>query len=67
MKVIYFNLPNKPSNCGQSQKVNDVAVWVSEHSDLLPNATITSDRLTFDVTDGTGYAIIFDCPNDFEN
>jgi len=67
MKVIYFSAQFKRENVGQSQKVEDVAVWVSEHSDLLPNATITSDRLTFDVTDGTGYAIIFDCPNDFEN
>jgi hypothetical protein len=46
MKVIYFSAQFKVENVGQSQKVNDVAVWVSEHSDLLPNATITSNRLT---------------------
>ena len=71
MKVIYFNKPACPSNMGQSQKTDNVEQFVEERKDLFPNAKITSDRLTFDVKEGEkqreGYAIIFDCPTDFQN
>lgn len=72
-KHIYFNLPDKPSNMGQSQMVEPDGLidFISERKDLLPNAKIESDRITFDVVDGDttrrGYALIIDVPNDFQN
>lgn len=72
-KHIFFNLPDKPENVGQSQMVgfNGLNSFISERKDLLPNAKIEGNKLTFDVADGEstrrGYAIITDVDDDFQN
>lgn len=70
-KHIYFNLSDKPANMGQSQLTDDLPAFLKERKDLLPNAKVEGNKLTFDVTeDGEtrrGFAMIQDVGDDFQN
>jgi hypothetical protein len=50
-KHIFFNLKDTPSNMGQSQLTDNIDTFISERSNLLPNAKVEDNRLTFDVTE----------------
>lgn len=67
-KLIYFNRLDAIDNVGVSQLTDDLQTFLSDRSDLIINPTILSDRFTFDKEDGgTGFALIFSVPNDFNN
>jgi hypothetical protein len=71
--LIYFNRPDCPENMGISQLTDDLNQFLSERSDILINPVINGNILTFDksiVTEGTpetGFAMLNECPNNFEN
>jgi len=69
-KHIYFNLADKPANMGQSQMVesNGLNSFLEERKELLPNAKVVGNKLTFTKPDGEeGFAIITDVPDEFQN
>ena len=81
--LIYFNRPDCPENMGISQLTNDLNQFLAERSDILINPVINGNILTFDksiIKDGvivpllradntveTGFAMLNDCPDNFEN
>jgi hypothetical protein len=69
-KHIYFNLPDKPENMGQSQLLDpsDLQSFISERSEILKDAKIEGNKLLFTKSDGTqGYATITEVQDDFQN
>lgn len=70
-KHIYFNLSDKPENMGQSQLTDDLTAFIKERKDVLANAKVEGNKLTFDVTEGEetrkGFAMIQDVDDDFQN
>lgn len=69
-KHIYFNLADKPANMGQSQMVEEsqLTSFLEERKELLPDAKIVGNRLTFTKPDGEeGFAMVTDVPDDFQN
>ena len=75
-KHIFFNLPDKPENMGQSQLADDALKFAKERKEFLPNPKIEGNRLTFDVkvekegeepTTRRGFAIVTDVEDDFQN
>lgn len=73
MKLIYFNLIDKPENIGQSQLIESIEQFIQERKDILKDAYIDGNKLIFlkgvDLDNNAiyGYALIFDVPNDFNN
>lgn len=71
--LIYFNLPDKPDNIGQSQLVDDVQAFIRERQVSMPDALIEGNKLTFtkaiseDNEVVRGYAMLFEVPDDFNN
>lgn len=72
-KLIYFNRPDCPQNMGVSQLTDNLNVFLEERKDIIIDAIILSDRITFTKSvdeNGaikTGYALIFSVPDDFQN
>ncbi|RTK92582.1 MAG: hypothetical protein EKK61_04050 [Rickettsiales bacterium] len=69
-KHIYFNLADKPANMGQSQMVeaHELDSFLKERKELIPNAKIVGNKLTFTKENGKeGFAIITDVPDEFQN
>lgn len=81
--LIYFNRPDCPENMGISQLTDNLQQFLLDRSDILVNPVINGNILTFDKTiivDGvvtpllksdnsveTGFAILNDTPDNFEN
>lgn len=67
-KLIYFNAPDKPESMGICQLTDDLTLFLEERSEILINATVDGDILSFTKPDGTsGYAVLATTPADFQN
>lgn len=77
--LIYFNRPTCPDNMGVSQLTEDVETFLSERKEIIINPVITDGILTFETNKPvdntsdskmevvTGYALMIETPNDFNN
>lgn len=63
MKYLITFDENCPSNMGKSQLTDDIQTFLDERKDLLPSATFTPTKLTYD----GGTAVIKSVPDDFDN
>ncbi len=72
---LVFNYPDKPDNMGQMHIVEDMAAWLLERSEILPDAEVSTDETKLFFTkeingDGKkvkGYAILTKVDDDFKN
>lgn len=66
--LIYFNAPDKPESMGICQLTDDLTLFLEERSEILINATVDGDTLSFTKPDETsGYAVLATTPADFQN
>ena len=75
--LIYFNRPDCPENMGISQLTDNLQLFLDERSDIIINPIINGNILTFDKetiieeeeikTIKTGFAILIETPDNFEN
>jgi hypothetical protein len=73
--LIYFNRPDCPENMGISQLTDNLQQFLLDRSDILVNPIINGNILTFDKTIivdevktiETGFAILTETPDNFEN
>lgn len=81
--LIYFNRPDCPDNMGISQLTDDLNQFLAERTDIIINPIINGNILTFDksiIEDGvivplrnndgiveTGYAVLIETPETFQN
>ena len=66
--LIYFNAPDKPESMGICQLTDDLTLFLEERSEILINATVDGDILSFTKPDETsGYAVLATTPDDFQN
>lgn len=73
--LIYFNRPDCPENMGISQLTDNLQLFLNERNDIIINPVINGNILTFDKeiiidevkTIETGFAILTETPDNFEN
>ena len=66
--LIYFNASDKPESMGICQLTDDLTLFLEERSEILINATVDGDILSFTKPDETsGYAVLATTPADFQN
>ena len=66
--LIYFNRPDCPENMGISQLTDDVKTFLTERADILINPKIVDNIIEFTKPDdSTGFAIITNVPDEFQN
>ena len=73
---IYFNSPDVPEGMGQSQLADNLQEFIDTHTEQLPNAVLQGNLLVFDknsfdefgeLLSTTGYAVVSDVPDTFQN
>lgn len=66
--LIYFNKPDCPENMGISQLTHDLDEFLRERSDIIINPSVDGNILNFIKPDkNSGYAILAEVPENFEN